>query len=90
MSAILTRTTGKSTFALARDTLGITLSPWQRDPQGILMAATSCRCQPTRYSSSVSFIEIAAHHELARLRASLGAIFDLLRETIVPNAMSDA
>lgn len=41
LSAILTRVTGKSTFAFARDALakplGIQLSPWQRDPQGIFM-----------------------------------------------------
>jgi len=41
LSAILTRATGKSTFAFARDALakplGIELSAWQRDPQGIFM-----------------------------------------------------
>jgi CubicO group peptidase (beta-lactamase class C family) len=41
LSAILTRATGKSTYQLARDALakplGIELSAWQRDPQGIFM-----------------------------------------------------
>jgi CubicO group peptidase (beta-lactamase class C family) len=41
LSAILTRATGKSTFAFARDALarplGIELAPWQRDPQGVFM-----------------------------------------------------
>lgn len=39
LSALLTRATGRSTLALARDwlgePLGITIPPWPRDPQGI-------------------------------------------------------
>ena len=47
LSAILTRTTGQDTHALARDwlgqPLGIDIPSWQRDPQGIFMGGNNMR-----------------------------------------------
>lgn len=50
LSAILTRATGKSTYAFAREVLakplGIELRPWQRDPQGIYMGGNQMLVSP--------------------------------------------
>lgn len=50
LSAILTRTSGESTLALARDwlgdPLGITIPPWTRDPQGIYMGGNQMALSP--------------------------------------------
>jgi CubicO group peptidase (beta-lactamase class C family) len=50
LSAILTRATGKSTLAWAREALfqplGITLSPWTRDPQGIYLGGNEMGLLP--------------------------------------------
>ncbi|KYO52450.1 serine hydrolase (plasmid) [Tistrella mobilis] len=50
LSAILTRTSGESTLALARDWLGdpldITIPPWTRDPQGIYMGGNQMALSP--------------------------------------------
>jgi CubicO group peptidase (beta-lactamase class C family) len=50
LSAILTRATGASTFAYARDKLarplGIKLPAWQRDPQGIYFGGNQMRLSP--------------------------------------------
>ncbi len=50
LSAILTQSTGQSTFAFARDQLaeplGIALRPWQRDPQGIFFGGNDMYLSP--------------------------------------------
>jgi CubicO group peptidase (beta-lactamase class C family) len=50
LSAILTRSTGRSTLHLARDwlgvPLGISIPPWQRDPQGIYMGGNNMMLSP--------------------------------------------
>lgn len=50
LSAILTRTAGRSTHALARDwlgkPLGIAIPAWQRDPQGIFMGGNNMLLSP--------------------------------------------
>ncbi|MFW6197343.1 MAG: serine hydrolase domain-containing protein [Myxococcota bacterium] len=50
LSAILTRATGQSTFAYARDELarplGIRLPRWRRDPQGIYFGGNQMRLSP--------------------------------------------
>jgi CubicO group peptidase (beta-lactamase class C family) len=50
LSAILTRATGTSTYAYARDKLarplGIKLPAWQRDPQGIYFGGNQMRLSP--------------------------------------------
>ncbi|WP_235035226.1 serine hydrolase [Roseomonas sp. 18066] len=50
LSAILTRVTGRSTHALARDWLGepldIALPPWPRDPQGIFFGGNDMLVSP--------------------------------------------
>lgn len=50
LSAILTRTTGKSTLANARDwlgePLGITIPSWSADPQGIYFGGNEMRLSP--------------------------------------------
>jgi len=50
LSAILTRVTGRSTLALARDWLGVPLGigiqPWQRDPQGIYFGGNNMALSP--------------------------------------------
>jgi CubicO group peptidase (beta-lactamase class C family) len=50
LSAALTRATGRSTLAYARavlfDPLGITLPPWDRDPQGIYLGGNNMRLRP--------------------------------------------
>ncbi|WP_242465116.1 serine hydrolase domain-containing protein [Rhodospirillum rubrum] len=50
LSAILTRTTGRSTLALARDWLGaqpgFVLSGWDRDPQGIYFGGNQMAMSP--------------------------------------------
>lgn len=50
LSAILTRATGRSTLDLARDwiggPLGINISPWQRDPQGIYFGGNNMMLSP--------------------------------------------
>jgi CubicO group peptidase (beta-lactamase class C family) len=50
LSAILTRATGMSTLAFARqvlaEPLGITLSPWPRDPQGIYLGGNEMPMRP--------------------------------------------
>jgi CubicO group peptidase (beta-lactamase class C family) len=50
LSAILTRATGASTYAYARDKLakplGIRLPAWQRDPQGIYFGGNQMRLSP--------------------------------------------
>ncbi|MEN3165051.1 serine hydrolase [Tistrella mobilis] len=50
LSAILTRTSGESTLALARDWLGdpldITIPPWTRDPQGVYMGGNQMALSP--------------------------------------------
>src|SRR5690606_28437268 len=50
LSAILTRATGRSTFAYAREMLaeplGIDLRPWTTDPQGIYFGGNEMRMTP--------------------------------------------
>jgi len=50
ISAALTRATGKSTLAYAREALfgplGIDLPPWDRDPQGIYLGGNNMRLRP--------------------------------------------
>jgi CubicO group peptidase (beta-lactamase class C family) len=50
LSAVITRATGTSTYAYARDRLfrplGITLRPWQTDPQGIYFGGNEMRLTP--------------------------------------------
>ena len=50
LSAILTRTTGRSTLALARDWLGplegFAIASWQRDPQGIYVGGNLMAMSP--------------------------------------------
>jgi CubicO group peptidase (beta-lactamase class C family) len=50
LSAILTRATGQSTLAYARRTLfeplGVTLSPWTRDPQGVFLGGNEMGLLP--------------------------------------------
>lgn len=50
LSAILTRATGTSTLAFAREALGgplgITISPWIRDPQGIYLGGNEMPMRP--------------------------------------------
>jgi len=50
LSAILTRTTGRSTLALARDWLGplegFAIASWQRDPQGIYIGGNLMAMSP--------------------------------------------
>jgi CubicO group peptidase (beta-lactamase class C family) len=50
LSAILTRTTGRSTLALAREwlgrPLGIEVPAWQRDPQGIYLGGNNMALSP--------------------------------------------
>jgi len=50
LSAILTQRTGRGTHALARDwlaqPLGITIPPWQRDPQGIYFGGNNMALSP--------------------------------------------
>ena len=50
LSAILTRSTGRSTWQLARDWLGpldgFAISAWQRDPQGIYMGGNQMAMSP--------------------------------------------
>lgn len=50
ISAILTRVSGKSTLAYARDALfrplGIPLAPWDRDPQGVYLGGNNMRLRP--------------------------------------------
>lgn len=50
LSAMLTRATGKSTHAFARDKLArplrITLPPWDRDPRGIYFGGNQMRSSP--------------------------------------------
>ena len=50
LSAILTRKTGRSTHALARDwlgkPLGINIPPWQKGPQGIFMGGNNMALSP--------------------------------------------
>lgn len=50
LSAILTRATGSTTFDFARKMLaaplGIDLSPWQRDPQGIYLGGNEMAMRP--------------------------------------------
>ena len=50
LSAILTRASGRSTFALARDwlgkPLGIEIPPWDRDPQGIYLGGNNMALSP--------------------------------------------
>ena len=51
LSAILTRETGKSTLALAREWLGkpagVTVTAWERDPQGIYLGGNQMAMTPT-------------------------------------------
>ncbi|GGD15471.1 6-aminohexanoate-dimer hydrolase [Aureimonas glaciei] len=51
LSAILTRASGKSTLALARDWLGkpagVTIADWERDPQGIYLGGNQMAMTPT-------------------------------------------
>lgn len=50
LSAILTRATGRSTLALARDwlggPLGIEIPPWTQDPQGVYMGGNNMALSP--------------------------------------------
>ena len=50
LSAILTRATGRNTFAYARDRiarpLGIELAPWTRDPQGVYFGGNEMHLRP--------------------------------------------
>lgn len=50
LSAILTRATGRTTLALAREALGrplgITIPAWQRDPQGIYLGGNNMLLSP--------------------------------------------
>lgn len=50
LSAVLTRATGKTTYAYAREALaeplGIRLRPWQRDPQGIYFGGNDMYLTP--------------------------------------------
>ncbi|MBJ3775909.1 serine hydrolase domain-containing protein [Acuticoccus mangrovi] len=49
LSAILTRATGRSTLALARDWLGpagVAISGWERDPQGIYLGGNQMAMTP--------------------------------------------
>ncbi len=50
LSAVLTRATGESTLAYARRVLfaplGITLSPWTRDPQGVYLGGNEMGLRP--------------------------------------------
>lgn len=50
LSAILTRRTGRSTHTLAREwlgePLGISIPPWQRDPQGIFLGGNNMLLSP--------------------------------------------
>jgi len=50
LSAILTRVSGRSTHALARDWLGVPLGiavpPWQRDPQGVYVGGNNMMLSP--------------------------------------------
>lgn len=50
VSAMLTRVSGKSTLAYARevlfDPLGIRLAPWDRDPQGVYLGGNNMRLRP--------------------------------------------
>ncbi|HEX2092672.1 MAG TPA: serine hydrolase [Longimicrobiaceae bacterium] len=50
LSAVLTRATGRSTYAYARERLaeplGIRLRPWQRDPQGIFFGGNDMYLAP--------------------------------------------
>lgn len=50
LSAILTRVTGRTTLALAREVLGrplgITIPAWQRDPQGIYLGGNNMLLSP--------------------------------------------
>jgi CubicO group peptidase (beta-lactamase class C family) len=50
LSAILTRATGQSTFAYAREKLmrplGIELAPWTRDPQGVYFGGNEMHLRP--------------------------------------------
>ncbi|MFT0862297.1 serine hydrolase domain-containing protein [Ancylobacter sp. G4_0304] len=58
ISAILTRTTGRSTLALARDWLGgikgFAITGWERDPQGIYFGGNQMAMRP---SSLLAFAE---------------------------------
>ncbi|MCJ8143961.1 beta-lactamase family protein [Ancylobacter sp. A5.8] len=58
ISAILTRTTGRSTLALARDWLGgiegFSITSWERDPQGIYFGGNQMAMRP---SSLLAFAE---------------------------------
>ena len=51
LSAILTRASGRSTLALARDWLGkpagVTITAWDRDPQGIYLGGNQMAMTPT-------------------------------------------
>ena len=59
LSAVLTRTSGRSTLALARDWLGpldgFEIASWQRDPQGIYFGGNEMAMRPT---SLLAFAEL--------------------------------
>lgn len=74
LSAILTRATGESTLAYARralfQPLGITLSPWTRDPQGIYLGGNEMGLLPREMLIYGELYRNGGIHEGHRLVAS--------------------
>jgi CubicO group peptidase (beta-lactamase class C family) len=79
LSAILTKATGKSTWAFANEVLakplGFTLSPWMRDPQGIFFGGNEMVMTPR---------QMVAFGELYLRRGRAGG------KQVVPEAWVDA
>ncbi|TVP53686.1 MAG: class C beta-lactamase-related serine hydrolase [Gemmatimonadales bacterium] len=71
LSAILTQATGRSTLAYARDVLfapmGISLSPWTRDPQGIYMGGNEMGLRPQEMLTYGELYRRGGVHEGERL-----------------------
>jgi len=71
LSAILTRATGESTLAYARRVLfqpmGITLSPWTRDPQGVYLGGNEMGLRPREMLVYGELYRNQGRHEGTRL-----------------------
>ena len=71
LSAILTQATGESTLAYARRVLfgpmGVTLSPWTRDPQGIYMGGNEMGLRPREMLAYGELYRNGGIHEGERL-----------------------
>ena len=88
LSAILTKTSGMSTWALARETLarpiGITLAAWPQDPQGIYFGGNEMLMTPRQM---VAFGELYLHRGRANGRQIVPAAW--VDASFVPRGRSN-